>query len=119
MKKLLSILLVTLGVTTFGMAQTPKEAEVKIKTSAVCGMCKKTLEKALSYEKGVASASLDVDSKVITVVYNPKRTNVDKLRTAISKTGYDADEVPADPKAYTQLDDCCKKDAHAGEANPH
>ncbi len=119
MKKLLSILLVALGMTTFSMAQNAKEAEVKIKTSAVCGMCKKTIEKAMSYEKGVQSASLDVDSKMLTIVYNPKKTNIDKLRTSVSKTGYDADNIMADPKAYNQLDECCKKEAHTGESDPH
>ena len=49
----LTLVLAFLG-TTFASAQdTPKKAELKIKTSAVCDMCKKTLEKTMAYEKGV------------------------------------------------------------------
>ena len=31
------------------------------------------------------------------------------LRTAVQKTGYDADELTADARAYGRLPDCCKK----------
>jgi copper chaperone CopZ len=87
-----------------------KTSEIKIKTSAVCGMCKKTIEKALSHEAGVQKSSLNVDSKVLTVSYDSKTTSPDKIRTAIANAGYDADGVKADPKAYKGLDECCKKE---------
>lgn len=88
-----------------------KDAQVKIKTSAVCGMCKKTIEKYLAYEKGVQSSDLDVKTKTVTVNYNPKKTNVAKIKNAINQSGYDADETVANAKAYDQLEDCCKKTA--------
>ena len=84
-------------------------AEVKIKTSATCDMCKETIEKNLAFEKGIKKSVLDVDTKVLTVTYNPEKTSPEKIRLAISKIGYDADDVPADEKAYKKLDDCCKK----------
>ncbi|HEY6160680.1 MAG TPA: heavy metal-associated domain-containing protein [Bacteroidia bacterium] len=82
---------------------------VKIKTSAQCETCKANIEKALSFTKGVKSANLDVDTKVVTVEYDPSKTTIDKIRIAISKAGYDADDVKADPKAYSKLKECCKK----------
>ncbi len=54
-------------------AQKAKE-EVKIKTSAICKMCKATIERRLAFTKGVESANLDVPTKVVTVAYNPKKT---------------------------------------------
>ena len=87
-----------------------KTSEVKIKTSSVCGMCKKTIEKALSHEAGVKKSSLNIETKVVTVNYDPKATSPDKIRSAISNAGYDADGVKADPKAYKGLDECCKKE---------
>ena len=95
-----------------GIAQETKKGmeEIKITTSAVCGMCKNTIEKAMAYEKGVKKSSLDVDSKILTVKYDPKKTTPEKIRKAVTQTGYDADEMPADPKAYGKLDACCKKD---------
>jgi copper chaperone CopZ len=86
-------------------------AVAKIKTSAVCDMCKETLEKAMAYEKGVKKSDLHVDSKILTVTFDPKKTSLDKIRVAITKTGYDADNLQADKNAYENIDPCCKKDA--------
>ncbi|MGI4867500.1 MAG: heavy-metal-associated domain-containing protein [Janthinobacterium lividum] len=83
--------------------------QVQFKTSAVCDMCKARIEKSLAYEKGVQATHLDVASKVLTVTYNPAKTTPAALRTAVQKTGYDADEATADARAYDRLPDCCKK----------
>lgn len=84
---------------------------IKIKTSAQCGMCKDRLERAMAFEKGVVSSELNLEDKVLTVKYKPSRTTPDKIRKAISAVGHDADEVPADVKAYDNLPACCKKPA--------
>ena len=105
-------LMITFGVVTF--AQQPKKnttEEVKIKTSAVCGMCKEKIEKGLAFEKGIKDVSLDTDTKIVTVTYKNTKTNPQKIKEAISKLGYDADEVKADPKVYAKLPSCCKKGA--------
>jgi copper chaperone CopZ len=96
----------TIGV----FAQAKQEEEVKIKTSAVCKMCKATIEKSLAYEKGIKAATLDVPTQIVTVTYNPKKTDAARIKKAINETGYDADQLPADSRAYDRLDDCCKKD---------
>lgn len=83
---------------------------LKILTSAECVPCKKKIEKELSFEKGVKKVTVDLDTKIATVVYLKEKTNADIIRIAISKIGYDADAVPADKKAYDRLPDCCKKD---------
>ena len=88
--------------------------EVKIKTSAQCGMCKDRIEQAMAYEKGVKSAVLDLTTKELTVIYNVKKTSDAKIRLAISKIGYDADDVKADPEAYAKLPDCCKAKKQGG-----
>lgn len=90
-------------------AQDVTTAELKIKTSAVCDMCKETIEKYMAFEKGIKKSVLDVDSKILTVAYNPQKITPEQIRKAVSKSGYDADDVPADPKAYKKLDACCKK----------
>jgi periplasmic mercuric ion binding protein len=91
-------------------AQTSEKTDtVKILTSAVCGMCKTRIESKMAYEKGVVSVVLDNDTKICTIVYKTDKTSPDNLRLAISKIGYDADDVKADPKAYEKLPGCCKK----------
>jgi copper chaperone CopZ len=98
-----------LSATCFG--QQKKIDTVAIKTSAVCGMCKERIEGCLAFEKGVKSASLDVDTKVATVIFNPSKTSPVQLRNTLSKLGYDADTIPANQAAYAKLPACCKKDA--------
>lgn len=91
----------------------PATETVQFKTSAVCDMCKARLEKSLAYEKGVQSATLDVPSKVLSITYRPDKTSTPALRSAVQKTGYDADELPAEARAYTRLPECCKKTSAA------
>ncbi|MEZ4983872.1 MAG: heavy metal-associated domain-containing protein [Saprospiraceae bacterium] len=97
----------------------PRTRKAVIKTSAICGMCKTTIEKALSNVEGVQKAALDLVTAKVTVRYDEAKTNIHELRQAISAAGYDADEVPARPKAYENLPACCKKRATAQKAEHH
>ena len=105
------VTMVILLMSSSGYSQDKKNAEIKIKTSAVCGMCKDKIEQGLAYEKGIKDVSLDVETKIATVNYNPAKITPDQIRKAISKLGYDADEVLADKKAYDKLPKCCQKEA--------
>lgn len=87
--------------------------EVKIKTSAICEMCKARLERNLGLSKGVKKSNLDLNSKVITVKYNPGKTTPEAIKATINNTGYDADELPASQKAHDKLPECCRKSARA------
>jgi len=88
-----------------------KFEKLEIKTSAQCGQCKDRIEKVFAYEKGVKKSDLNVTSKVLTVTYDPNKTTPDKLRQVLSRLGYDADGVSADPVAYKALPKCCQKPA--------
>jgi cation transport ATPase len=90
-------------------AKADATTQVQLKTSAVCDMCKARLEKSLAYEKGVQAATLDVPTQMLTVTYRPDKTTPEALRTAVQRTGYDADAQPADTRAYDKLPECCKK----------
>jgi copper chaperone CopZ len=92
-------------------AQTKKTDTVQINSSVVCQMCKDRIENSLAYEKGIKDVSVDLETKKITVKFNTKSTSVEEIRKKISKLGYDADLVLADPDAYAKLPACCKKDA--------
>lgn len=91
-------------------AKKSKTEKVTIQTSAICGDCKQRLERNIAFEKGVKSVSLDDETKVLTIEYRTNKTDKEKLKKAITKIGYDADELEADPKAYERLPACCKKD---------
>lgn len=112
--KNLGLLILFIGVTLFSNIAVADGGTktLKIQTSSQCDMCKTTIEKGMAYVKGVKNTSLDVESSVLTVEYNPKKTNPDEIRKAVAAIGYDADDVVAEQVAYDNLDECCKKGAH-------
>jgi mercuric ion binding protein len=75
----------------------------------VCETCGKNFQANILKIKGVKMYELDEEKMTITVYYNAKKTDLTTIKTAISKMGFDADEVKADVVAYEQLDRCCKK----------
>ncbi len=96
-----------------GMAQSKKDVrKAEIMTSAVCGMCKDKIEAAFKDVDGVMYAFLDVKTKKVKVKYDNNVIQLKDVKSLISMTGYDADDVKADPEAYDKLHFCCKKDAH-------
>ncbi len=92
--------------------KTSKTSTIVIKTSTQCGMCKTRVEKAMAYEKGVTTSSLDVDKAEFTVTYKPAKTSPEKIRITISQLGYDADGVKANKRAHDNLPNCCQKGGH-------
>lgn len=110
MKTSLLILIATLS---FGFAKAQKSIEVvEIQTSAVCEMCKETIEKQLAFTKGVTDANLDVSTAIVTVSYKTNKTTIDDIKSAINEVGYDADDSPATKEGYESLHHCCRKDSH-------
>lgn len=117
MKDVLKFALVFISLITFSnTASAQKATETAIiKTTIYCDHCKACddcggrLEKNLLREKGIQMVTLDDEAMAIKVVYNSKKTDLKTIRQAISKQGYDADDVKADPVVYESLDGCCKK----------
>lgn len=85
-----------------------KTETIVIRTSTVCEMCKETIEKNLSFEKGVKSVEVDFKKKIVTVIYRTDKTTPEKIKAAIVKLGYRADETEGNPKAFKKLPACCK-----------
>lgn len=92
-----------------GAALAGSDSTIVIKTSAECGSCKKRIENALNFEKGVKKAELLVKTKEATVTFDTEKITAEKIREVIAGVGYDADNVPAQEKAYDKLPKCCKK----------
>jgi mercuric ion binding protein len=113
MKNIVLIAMLMLVGTTF--AQDPKTKTVKIKTSAICEMCKDRIEDELNYTKGIVFAELNLENKVVTVKFKTKKLNQEIIKGIISKVGYSAGEVPANPKAYAELPKCCQSEGHCDD----
>ena len=88
------------------VAAPPKK--VVIQTNAVCGMCETNIEEGLLAIEGVKKADLDLTTKKVKIKFDDKVLDEATLRQAIANIGYDADDVPARPKAQDALAACCK-----------
>jgi copper chaperone CopZ len=116
-----NIILIAIAVFAFGtiqavnvdipvlMEKDSKYDTVEIITSANCHMCEERIEHDMSFEKGVKSVDLDLDANVLTIVYKRGKTTEKDLKVALTKIGYDADEMVADQKAHDRLPACCQK----------
>lgn len=95
-------------------AQQKTNQKAVIKTILHCDHCKECETCGLKFKtemlkiQGVKMYELDDKAMTFTVYYNAKKTNLQNIKVAITKLGYDADDVKADPMAYESLDGCCK-----------
>ncbi len=111
MKNTLTIIALILSIVSFAQKEpikTKKGYKIEIQTSAICEMCQYTLEQDLAFEKGVKKATLNLENKVMTVVYNPKTTDAQTIRKRITQVGYHADTLARESIPYNSLPMCCK-----------
>lgn len=113
MKRL--ILLAILAVFATAVNAQSKVATINIKSTFYCDHCKKCescgvrIQNAVYSIKGIKRVDIDEKTKTLTVIYNSQKTTTEEIKKAITKVGFDADDMKADPVAYAKLDDCCKK----------
>jgi mercuric ion binding protein len=111
--KIAIILLMFVSVSVFAQKKDNIKTAV-IKTKIYCDHCKQCetcgdkFNKDLYNEDGIKRVDVDSKANTITVIYDTRKTDIDKIRLLISKLGYDADELKADPVGVAKLDGCCK-----------
>ncbi|MBS1535064.1 MAG: hypothetical protein JST78_08300 [Bacteroidetes bacterium] len=116
MKNVLKSMLFIIAVFFISNIATAQKTNQKavIKTVLNCDHCKECGSCGLKFKtemlkiKGVKMYELDDKAMTFTIYYNSKKTDLQAIKVAISKLGYDADEIKADPTAYENLDGCCK-----------
>lgn len=130
MKSLSKIMAVIAMVFTFTAceAQIKNEKKETVKIYGNCNMCKSTIEKAGNVSK-TAKVEWNKDTKMASIAYDQKTTNLDDILKRIALAGYDSDAFRAPDDAYAKLPECCQYDrpiktmvkaetAHAGHAMP-
>jgi mercuric ion binding protein len=108
MKNLLFFLFITCGTSLFAQ----KPILVTIQTNALCGDCKDRIEMALNQTKGVVYAELNMETKVVEIKYNVKKTDLATLQKVVTSIGYDADGFKANEAAQKALPLCCQPGGH-------
>jgi len=84
-----------------------KTAEIALNTIQ-CGMCTDKIASGLGKLEGVVKVDVDLEKKIGKIVYKAGVINLGVIEKAIAAIGYDANNTPAEPKAYSELDMCCK-----------
>ena len=101
------MLFFTIFTTTTVNAQSKKKQTESFKVWGNCGMCEKTIEQSLKV-KGIKSADWNKDSKIITVVFNPKIITLTTIHKKIASVGYDTELETANDEVYNNLHGCCQ-----------
>jgi periplasmic mercuric ion binding protein len=109
--KLLMVIIVFALIQTAGFSQTASSETVEFKVYGNCGMCKTRIEKALNVE-GVESAKWDKKTNMVSVVYDSKKLNEDKLHKLAADAGHDTEKFQAKDETYNKLHGCCKYERH-------
>ena len=63
---------------------------VTFEVTITCENCKKTIEKNIAFEKGMKDMKVDLDNKLVTLTFDSRKNNEQKIIEAFSKLGYDA-----------------------------
>jgi copper chaperone CopZ len=94
--KIMVVMLISTVFTTMALAQKPGKntSEVVYKVSIDCEGCKKKIEKNIAFEKGVKDLRIDMQKKLVTVVFDSTKTNGEKLKAAIEKLDFSVEKVP-------------------------
>lgn len=74
-----------------------------------CGMCKKTIEKAVAISK-TAKGEWNKDSKILTLTYDSSKTNSEEVLKRVGLAGYDSELFYAPDDTYAKLPACCQYD---------
>ena len=87
------------------------EAHASINLPTIqCGMCVKTITKALNEVEGVGEAKVDLEGKTAHVHFADNKLKASDLETAVTAAGYDANEKKRDEKAHAKLPMCCQSE---------
>jgi len=108
---IVALLAIALGSNSFAQtSKAAKETSTKtetLKVSGNCDMCKARIEKAARFD-GVSKAEWDTKSKILSVTYDPAKTNIDQIGKKVAAVGHDNEKAKADDKVYSTLPACCQ-----------
>lgn len=111
-KKIITIII---SLFIFSTALLADVRTIEIKTNPVCENCKLRVEKACKSVKGVLKVKLNVETKLVSVLFDGKKTNPVKIKKTLSLAGYSADKIEANKKAREIVIVKCEQEKEAAE----
>ena len=107
MKKLFSVIMLA-ALTLSASAKSDNDTLIVTTTPQMhCANCENKIKEGLRFEKGVRDIITSVDDQTVTIVYNPKKTDKDKLEAAFPKFGYKARELKPGEKVVRDMSEQC------------
>ena len=83
----------------FAQDKKEKEEQVVFLVGMDCHKCEEKIKKNIPYEKGVKDLTTNLDKKLVTIKYQPSKTDKDKLKKSIEKLGFTCEEVKPQAKS--------------------
>ena len=106
MKKIILILAIIFYTTT--VVGQNKNEKVAFEVAGICEMCKERIEKAALTTKGVKYANWDLETHMLSLIIDERKTTVQKIQENVAAVGHSTVEVETTLEAYNNLDECCK-----------
>lgn len=101
-----SLLILATASTSFAQKKAPKVKTLEFNVTGVCGMCEERIENA-TLIKGVKSAEWDKNTQMLSVIFNPKKTDEATIHEAVASHGHDTEKMKTSEEAYKKLPNCC------------
>lgn len=107
-----------LGLLLFNIyfAQTIEKQDFKVKGN--CGMCKTRIEKTAK-KAGAISAIWDIETQILTVETDNKKSSFYKILKEIAEVGHDNELHQAPDNVYKNLPGCCLYDRKSNTSEKH
>lgn len=100
------VLLFTASATAQNKKIIPADTTASFKVFGACEQCKDRIENILK-GRGVKKAVWDVDTKMLSVVFDPSKITLDKIENKVVAVGHDTENKKAKKAVYDALPDCC------------
>lgn len=117
MKRILSFVLVLL--VSMGLMARSQRQTVVLDVDLHCQGCITKIEKNIAFEPGVKDLRCNLDEKTVTVVFDPQKTDINRLLEAFAKINKPAKVHPT-PSADTEPEQSSQEetDAQTGASTP-
>jgi hypothetical protein len=104
--KLAFAILLMAGFSTAALAQNQNQKTETFKVWGKCGMCKTRIENTVK-GAGAENATWDLKTQMLTVSYDPSKTDRDALSKKLASVGHDTEKYKAPDNVYEKLPACC------------
>ena len=81
--------------------------EESFEVNGVCKMCKARIEKTAFKQKGLKNAEWDINSHLLTVLYDKSKLDINQIHKSLASVGHDTSKEQAPDEVYDNLPMCC------------